>query len=83
MAPVGREFGSPDCVPRLEQLDRCAFDVFGDMALAHEWLCNPHPALDGMTSNDCARSDAGLHKVLDLLAGFKLGASTGAGNQDN
>ena len=76
LTPVGREFGSPD-YDRLEQLDSYAFDVFGDMVLVHEWLFNPHPSLDGMTPDDCARSEAGRKKTLDLLAGLKLGAFTG------
>lgn len=82
VAPVGREFGSPDYA-RLEQLDGYAFDVFGDMALAHEWLSDPHPALDGMTPSECARSDAGLQQTLDLLAGLKRGVPTGTGDQVN
>ncbi|WP_084795447.1 antitoxin Xre/MbcA/ParS toxin-binding domain-containing protein [Rhodoferax ferrireducens] len=76
LAPVGREFGSPD-YERLEQLDSCPFDVFGDMMLIYEWLFTPHPTLDGMTPDDCARSEAGLQKALDLLAGLKLGAAAG------
>lgn len=76
LAPVGREFGSPD-YERLEQLDGYAFEVFGDMVLVHEWLFSPHPSLDGMTPEDCARSETGLQKALDLLVGLKLGASAG------
>jgi len=76
LAPVGLEFGSPD-YERLEQLDAYAFDVFGNMALVREWLFNPHPSLDGMTPDDCARSEAGLKKTLDLLDELKLSAFTG------
>lgn len=76
LAPVGREFGSPD-YERLEQLDAYAFDVFGDMVLVREWLFNPHPSLDGMTPDACARSEAGLRKAMDLLVGLKLGAAAG------
>lgn len=76
LLPVGREFGSPDYA-RLEQLDSSAFDVFENMVLANEWLSNPHPALDGMTPDECARSSTGLQKTLDLLAGLKPGAPLG------
>lgn len=67
---IGREFGSAD-YHRFEQLDGYAFDIFGDMALAQQWLSRPHPALDGMTPNDCARNDRDLQKALELLAALK------------
>ena len=56
-------------------------DVFRNMVLAHEWLWNPYPALEGMTPNECARVDARRRTALDLPAGLKPGAPTGAGNQ--
>lgn len=67
---IGWEFGSAD-YHRFEQLDGYAFDIFGDMALAQQWLSRPHPALDGMTPNDCARNDRDLQKALELLAALK------------
>jgi len=67
---IGREFGSAD-YHRFEQLDGYAFDVFGDMALAQQWLSRPHPDLDGKTPNDCARNDLDLQKALELLATLK------------
>jgi Protein of unknown function (DUF2384) len=70
VVPVGREFGSAD-YHRFEQLDGYAFDVFGDMALAQQWLSRPHPALDGKTLNDCASNDQYLQKALELLAELK------------
>ena len=76
LAPIGREFGSPD-YERLDQLDAYAFDVFGNMVLVREWLFNPHPSLDGMTPDASASSEAGLKKALDLLAELKLGAAAG------
>lgn len=82
LAPVGREFGSPD-YERLEQLDGYAFDVFGDMVLVHEWLFNPHPSLDDMTPDACARTEAGLQKALDLLAGLKLASADVANKSTN
>lgn len=69
-APIGREFGSKD-YDRFEQLDGFAFDAFGDMKLAQQWLSQPHPALNGKTPNDCARSDRDLLKALELLADLK------------
>lgn len=36
-----------------------------------------------MTPNECACSSTGLQKTLDLLAGLKLGAPIGAGDQVN
>ncbi len=67
---IGREFGSAD-YHRFEQLDGYAFDVFGDMALAQQWLSRPHPALEGKTPNDCARNDLDLQKALELLDALK------------
>ncbi|WP_092002238.1 antitoxin Xre/MbcA/ParS toxin-binding domain-containing protein [Polaromonas sp. OV174] len=78
--PLGGEFGSSD-YERFEQLDGYAFDIFQSMELAHEWLSNPHPALDGMTPNESACNSTGLQKTLNLLAGLKLDASTGTGDQ--
>ena len=66
IVPVGREFGSPDYY-RYERLDGSAFAAFGDMAVAHEWLSQPHPALGGLSPNDCVSSDAELQKALNLL----------------
>jgi uncharacterized protein (DUF2384 family) len=70
---VGREFGSED-YHRFEQLDGYAFDAFGNMALAQQWLSQPHPALSGKAPNDCARSDRDLLKALELLAEIKRNA---------
>lgn len=67
---IGREFGSAD-YHRFEQLDGYAWDVFGDMALAQQWLSRPHPALDGKTPNECARNDLDLQKALELLMALK------------
>ena len=73
VAPLGREFGSRD-YHRFQQLDGFAFDLFGDMRLAQQWLSQPHPALGGRMPNDCTGNDVDLQKALDLMALLKLNA---------
>lgn len=82
IVPVGREFGSRD-YHRFEQLGGFAFDAFEDMALAQQWLSQPHPALGGMTPNECARNDLDLQKALDLMAELKHGADAGSATKQN
>ena len=45
IAPVGREFGSPD-YERLEELDNLAFKAKGSLLAARRWLDAPNQALD-------------------------------------
>ena len=45
MAPVGREFGSPD-YERLTALDQAAFAVFQSWEQVRKWLAAPNAQLD-------------------------------------
>ena len=45
IAPVGREFGSPD-YERLEELDHLAILAKGSMLAARRWLDTPNQALE-------------------------------------
>lgn len=66
MAPVGREFGSPD-YERLAELDHLAFVATGTLEAARAWLDTPNAALDGLTPEDCARTESGFERVRTLL----------------
>ena len=66
MAPVGREFGSPD-YERLEELDRLAFKAFGSMKKARRWLDTPNSDLGGFTPELEAKTALGFEKVKRLL----------------
>ena len=66
MAPVGREFGSPD-YERLLEIDTLAFKAFGTPKKARRWLNAPHPDLDGQTPELVCRTDLGFKKVKRLL----------------
>jgi hypothetical protein len=66
MAPVGREFGSPD-YERLAALDQAAFAAFQSWGQVREWLAAPNPQLDGVCPEDAARSSDGLSKVMSIL----------------
>lgn len=67
MAPVGREFGSPD-YERLEELDHLAVLAKGSLHAARRWLDAPNPALDGLTPEEAAKTADGLARVHQLLA---------------
>jgi len=66
MAPVGREFGSPD-YERLTALDQAAFAAFQSWEQVRDWLVAPNPQLDGVCPEDAARSSDGLSKVMAIL----------------
>lgn len=66
VAPVGREFGSPD-YERLEELDSLAFKAFGSMKKARRWLDLPHADLGGRSPEKAAKTGFGLRKVKRLL----------------
>jgi uncharacterized protein (DUF2384 family) len=66
MAPVGREFGSPD-YERLEELDHLAILAKGSMLAARRWLDTPNQALDGMTPEEVAKTPEGFARVRQLL----------------
>ena len=68
MAPVGREFGSPD-YERLEELDHLAFKAKGSLLAARRWLDAPNQALDGLTPEDAAKTPEGFARVYQLLRG--------------
>ncbi|MEL4177992.1 antitoxin Xre/MbcA/ParS toxin-binding domain-containing protein [Roseateles sp. PN1] len=66
MAPVGREFGSPD-YERLTALDQAAFAAFQSWEQVRDWLVAPNPQLEGVCPEDAARSPDGLSKVMAIL----------------
>ncbi len=66
IAPVGREFGSPD-YECLTALDQAAFAAFQSWEQVREWLETPHPQLDGIRPEDAARNPDGLSKVMAIL----------------
>ena len=66
MAPVGREFGSPD-YERLEELDMLALQAKGSVLAARRWLDTPNQALDGLTPEEMAKTSEGLARVRLLL----------------
>lgn len=66
MAPVGREFGSPD-YGRLTALDQAAFAAFQSWEQARDWLVAPNAQLHGVCPEDAARSPDGLGKVMSML----------------
>lgn len=66
MAPVGREFGSPD-YECLTALDQAAFAAFQSWEQVRDWLATPNPQLDGICPEDAARNLDGLSKVMSIL----------------
>jgi hypothetical protein len=66
MAPVGREFGSPD-YERLTALDQAAFAAFKSWEQVRDWLATPNTQLDGTCPEDAARNPDGLSKVMSIL----------------
>ena len=66
IAPVGREFGSPD-YECLTALDQAAFAAFQSWEQVRDWLQTPHPQLDGICPEDAARKPDGLSKVMAIL----------------
>jgi len=65
IAPVGREFGSPD-YECLTALDQAAFTAFQSWEQVRDWLATPHPQLDGICPEDAARNPDGLSKVMAI-----------------
>lgn len=74
MAPVGREFGSPD-YERLTALDQAAFAAFQSWELVRDWLVAPNPQLDGARPEDVSRSPEGLVRVMRILMSARRPAS--------
>ena len=66
MAPVGREFGSPD-YERLEELDHMAVKAKGSLLEARRWLDSPHQVLGGRMPEDVAKTPEGFEQVRRLL----------------
>ena len=66
MAPIGREFGSPD-YERLTALDQAAFAVFQSWEQVRDWLATPNPQLEGMRPEDAVRNADGFSKVMCIL----------------
>lgn len=66
IAPIGREFGSPD-YERLAELDSLAFKALGSMIKARRWLDAPCADLGGLTPENAAKTPTGFKKVKRLL----------------
>ena len=66
MAPVGREFGSPD-YERLEELDHLAILAKGSLLAARRLLYTSFYALEGMTPEEVAKTPEGFARVRQLL----------------
>ena len=66
IAPVGREFGSPD-YERLTALGQAAFAAFQSWEQVRKWLAAPNSQLDGACPEDAALSPDGLSKVMSIL----------------
>lgn len=66
IAPVGREFGSPD-YERLEELDHLAILAKGSLLAARRWLDTPNQALEGMTPEEVVKTPEGFARVCQLL----------------
>jgi addiction module HigA family antidote len=72
VAPVGREFGSPD-YERLQELDNLAVKALSSLKRARRWLDAPNSDLGGKTPEAVAKSEQGFKKVKHLLRA-QLGA---------
>ena len=68
IAPVGREFGSPD-YERLEELDHLAFKAKGSLLAPRRWLDAPNQPPDGLTPEDAAKTPEGFARVYQPLRG--------------
>lgn len=66
VAPVGREFGSPD-YERLQELDNLAVKALGSIKRARRWLDVPHSELGGQTPETAAKTEPGFRSVKRLL----------------
>lgn len=66
MAPVDREFGSPD-YESLTALDQAAFAAVQSWERVRDWLATPNPQLEGIRPEDAARNPEGLSKVMSTL----------------
>ena len=74
VAPIGREFGSPD-YERLEKLDHFACLAHGSLAAARKWLDTPNADFGGISPEDLAKTPEGFERVLQLLKSDHLGSS--------
>lgn len=76
MAPVGREFGSPD-YDRLTQLDfkvrGLAVEELGSIAAAEQWLMTPAMGLDQRRPVDLMQTIDGIAQVIQLLSRMSYG----------
>lgn len=76
MAPVGREFGSPD-YDRLKQLDckvrALAVEELGSIAAAEQWLMTPVMGLDQRRPVDLMQTIDGIAQVVQLLLRTRYG----------
>lgn len=66
MAPIGREFGSPD-YERLEELDHLAFQAFDCWQKVCAWLSTPNPLVNGQTPENACLTDEGFELIKQFL----------------
>lgn len=82
LAPIGRDFGSPD-YDRLEGQDSIATDLIEIQRMAAKifetdeesfnWLHRPHPLLNGASPLESAASAMGSQRVKDILIAIQHG----------
>ena len=76
IAPVGREFGSPD-YDRLMHLDfkvrALAVEELGSIAAAEQWLMTPAMGLDQLRPVDLMQTIDGIAQVTQLLSRMRYG----------
>lgn len=59
---------------RVAQALKCAVEVFGNEAMAREWMATQLPALGDYTPLELLVADSGLQTVLDTLGQISYGA---------
>jgi uncharacterized protein (DUF2384 family) len=58
----------------VQQIRFAALAVFGDRAVAMNWLETGNQALGGLTPKACAQTKVGLLQVMELLHAIETGA---------
>ncbi len=73
-APLG--LVPSDRLYRLASLYALAREVFGDPAIAREWLKTPQPGLNGRVPLELVRTEVGAREVENLLGRLEYGVLT-------
>lgn len=58
---------SPECLKRVDDVEKCAEEVFGSIEAAHKWLCTRNRALGDVSPISLLDSDIGLRRVMAIL----------------